>query len=66
MVFLATKGDTHYVAFKSETGEDLKFRLSQEALGALVAMVTDPIVGTPERTFPHTTAPLWTWAEEKA
>ncbi len=60
MVFLAEhpkEPGMFYVGFKNKDGDDTKLKLSADALDALVAMRTDPIVGTPERTFPHKPAP---------
>lgn len=63
MVFLAEdpkKPNTFLIAFKSKEGKDLKLKLSGEALDALVALRTDPVVGTPARTYPHEPLPkVW-------
>ena len=54
-VFLAkhpTKLRTYCVGFINAAGDSTRLLLSDEALDALVAMRSDPIVGTPEREFP--------------
>lgn len=62
MVFLAEREGICYVAFKSARGDDLKFKISREALDTLVAMALDPVVGTPTREFPHKRVPqTWGW-----
>lgn len=52
MVFLALQDDRAFLAFKSEIGTDATIVLSREAYDALKALMTDPVVGTPEREFP--------------
>lgn len=67
VVFLAphpTKPHLYYVGFINEDGDETKLIMSGEALDALVAMRTDPLVGTPERAFPSKPKPpVWRLVE---